>query len=114
ALKLIDSKNLAELKTYYTFGSLNQNTDVSPEQMGVWLLQHTESKRLLRSMGRAYHHKTLQSFIKQYQLNRKMSLELAALFGGAAWELDQYSTLKPINQLLLALSGKNALQPSQI
>lgn len=114
ALKLINSKDLTELKTYYTFGSFNQNTAPSAEQIGVWLLQHTESKHLLRLMGRAYHHQTLQNFIKQHQLNTAMALKLSALLGGTSWELDQYQALRPINQLLLALSGKNALQPSQI
>lgn len=114
ALKLINSKNLTELKTYYIFVSLNKELDASPEQMAIWLLQHLESKNLLRYVSRAYHHKTLQHFIKRHQLNPEMALKLAGLFGGAAWELEQYATLRPVNQLLLALSGKNALNPSQI
>ena len=41
-------------------------------------------------------------------------LELAALFGGAAWELDQYKSLRPVNHLLLQFAGPTALRQTQV
>lgn len=114
ALQILDTKNLAEVKTYYAFTLMDKAVAYSPEQMAVWLLQHTESKQLLRFVGRSYHHKTLQNFVKQQQLQRDMALELAAVFGGAAWELEQYRALQPVNQLLMALAGPNAVRQTQI
>lgn len=114
ALQILDTKTMAEVKTFYVFSLLNQGLMSSPEQLAIWLLQHTESKNALRFVGRAYHQKTLQNFAKQYQLDRDMLLELAALFGGAAWELEQYKPLRPVNQLLLQFAGPTALRQAQI
>ena len=114
ALQVLDAKNLTEIKSYYAFNLLDRALASSPEQMAVWLLQHTESKNLLRFVGRAYHHKTLQHFVSQQGLDRDMALELAAVLGGAAWELEQIEALQAVSKLLLALSGEGALRQTQI
>lgn len=114
AFQILNTKTMAEVKTFYVFMRLNKEAQYSPEQMAMWLLQHTESKNVLRFVGRAYHQKTLQNFAKQYQLDRDRLLTLAALFGGAAWELEQYKKLRPVNQLLLQFAGSTALRPAQI
>lgn len=82
--------------------------------MATWLLQHTESKNALRFIGRAYHHKPIQTFVKQHHLEPEWALELATVFGGAAWELSQYRGLQPVSQLLIGLAGENALKTTQI
>lgn len=114
ALQVLDTKSLTEIKTYYVLSLLDKANKPSPEQMAVWLFQHLESKNLLRFTGRAFHHRTLQTYLKQQQLDRDLGLELAALFGGMAWELEQYKGLKPVAKLLLNLSGQAALKPTQI
>ena len=114
ALQSVDAAQLTEIKTYYVFCLLDKNLTNSPEQMASWLLQHLEAKRLLRFVGQAYQHQALGNFVSQQGLERDMSLELAALFGGAAWELEQSEGLQPVNELLLALSGASALRQTQI
>ena len=106
--------DLNEIKTHYAFCLLDKALDTSPEQMAVWLLQHTEAKRLLRFVSRAYTHKALQNFVRQQGLDRDMNLELSALLGGAAWELEQSVALQAVNKLLQALSGEGALRQTQI
>lgn len=114
ALQVLDAKNLTEIKTHYAFCLVDSLLETSPEQMARWLLQHTEAKRVLRFVGRAYHHQALQNFVKQQRLDRELGLELAALFGAAAWELEQETALDAVNTLLLALSGDGALRQTQV
>lgn len=114
AFQILDTKTMAEVKTFYAFARLKPELSYSPEQMAIWLLQHTESKNALRFVGRAYHQKPLQNFAKQGQLDKDILLELAALFGGAAWEMDQYKSLRPVNHLLLQFAGPTALRQTQV
>lgn len=112
-VQLLDAE-LKEVKTYFAFGLLDKALISNPEQLAVWLLQHTESKQLLRLVGRAYHHKSLQSFAKQNHADKAWLLELAIAFGGAAWELEQYKELLSLDRMLLQLLGPTALNPTQM
>lgn len=114
AFQIIDTKTMQELKTFYVFCLHNPTMTPTPEQVATWLLQHTESKNALRFIGRAYHHKPIQTFVKQHHLEPEWALELATVFGGAAWELSQYRGLQPVSQLLIGLAGENALKTTQI
>lgn len=112
-VQLLDAE-LKEVKTYFSFCLIDQKMSFSPEQMAVWLLQHTESKQFLRLVGRAYHHKTLRSFAKKHYEDKNWLLELACLFGGAAWEIEQYERLVPLARLMLQIGGANALNTTQL
>lgn len=114
ALQLLDAKTLKEVKTYYCFTLLDKNLAAAPEQLAKWLLQHIESKNLLRFVGRAYHNRPLQTYIKQQDLPNDYALELAGLLGAAAWELDQYKNLLSVRRVLEQLVGPSALKQNQV
>lgn len=113
-LQLLDAKTLKEVKTYYCFMRLDKELGAAPEQLAKWLLQHVESKNLLRFVGRAYHSRPLQTYIKQQDLPEDYALELAALLGAAAWELDQYKSLLSVRRVLEQLVGPSALKQNQV
>ena len=93
---------------------LDKELGAAPEQLAKWLLQHVESKNLLRFVGRAYHSRPLQTYIKQQDLPEDYALELAALLGAAAWELDQYKSLLSVRRVLEQLVGPSALKQNQV
>lgn len=113
-LQLLDAKTLTEVKTYYSFALLDKSLEATPEQQAKWLLQHLESKNLLRFVGRAYHNRPLQTYIKQNELPADYALELAALLGASAWELDQYKKLASVRRVLEQLVGASAVKQNQI
>lgn len=113
-LQALDAQTLKEVKTFYSFCLLDRHLQPTPEQLAKWVLQHAETKNLLRAVGRAYHNRPLQNHSKQHQLPAAHALELAALFGATAWELEQYKELASVRRVLEQLIGPNALNQSQI
>lgn len=113
ALQLLNTKTLVEVKTFYSFALLNKDVPATPELLAKWLLQHLESKNLLRYIGRAYHNRPLHTYIKQNELPADYALELAALAGATVWELDQYKSLRSVRRVLEQLIGPAALKQNQ-
>ncbi|MEZ2742393.1 flagellar biosynthesis protein FlhF [Paenalcaligenes hominis] len=113
-LQALNAQTLKEVKTFYCFCLLDRQLSSTPEQLAKWVLQHVEAKNLLRAVGRAYHNRPLQTYTKQQQLPMAYGLELAALFGATAWELDQYKELASVRRVLEQLIGPNAVNQSQI
>lgn len=113
-LQCTDVKQPDEVKNHYAIQRIDAGVIVSPEEVAISLLQHIDAKRLLRDVARAEAHAALNSFMQQHSLDEEMGLELAALLGGAAWELEQVAVLDAVKALLLALSGDKALRQTQI